>query len=265
MSISRQVRRGRVKPVQGPSVRSLALQLPAGHRLPEHTHDWAQVVYASRGVLAVETASTRWVVPPLRCLWVGAGVAHRIETIGEVSLRTVYLRTDRTRALAGPLLVLDVSPLLRELLLEVVRIGVLDDARAEHRALSLLMLSEIGHAPQLGLALTMPVDPRARAVADRVCGGLTDGGEDTATLARLTRGIGTSPRTTERLFVKETGMSFGRWRQQARLQHAVRRLGEQAPVTTVAFECGYDSVSAFVTMFKRALGTTPGHYCQRLS
>lgn len=154
---------------------------------------------------------------------------------------------------------------MRELLLEVVRIGVLDDERAEDRALALLILAGIAKAPQLGLALTMPTDPRARAVADRVCRALKAGGEDTATLAQLTRGVGASPRTAERLFVKETGMSFGRWRQQARLQFAVRRLGEGVPVTTVAFECGYESVSAFVTMFKRALGTTPGQYCSALS
>jgi AraC-like DNA-binding protein len=223
------------------------------------------VVYAARGVLAVEAASTRWVVPPLRCLWVPAGVAHRVETIGEVLLRTVYIRSDRSRTVAASLRVLDVSPLMRELLLEVVRVGILDDERAEHRALALLMLAEIGNAPQLGVALTLPVDPRARAVAERVCRGLRAASEDIATLAELTRGVGISPRTTERLFVKETGMSFGRWRQQARLQFAVRRLGDGVPVTTVAFECGYDSVSAFITMFKRAFGTTPGQYCSTLS
>jgi hypothetical protein len=145
MSLSRQVRRGRAQPDREPTVRSLALQLPAGHRLPEHTHEWAQVVYAARGVLAVEAASTRWVVPPLRCLWVPAGVAHRVETIGEVLLRTVYIRSDRSRTVAASLRVLDVSPL---------------DERAEHRALALLMLAEIGNAPQLGLALTSRMPTR---------------------------------------------------------------------------------------------------------
>jgi AraC-like DNA-binding protein len=56
-------------------------------------------------------------------------------------------------------------------------------------------------------------------------------------------------------------MSFGRWRQQARLQHAVRRLAEGASVSAIALECGYESTSAFVSMFKLALGTTPGKYC----
>jgi len=219
------------------------------------------VIYAARGVLSVEAASMRWVVPPLRCLWVPAGVSHRVQAIGEVWLRTVYIRPDRASTVTASLRVLDVSPLLRELLLEVVRIGVLDDEREEHRGLASLVLAEVGKARQLGLALTLPVDTRARAVADRVCRALSMAGEDNAPLAELTRGTGVSPRTAERLFVKETGMSFGRWRQQARLQFAVRRLSQGVAVTTVAFECGYDSVSAFIAMFKRALGSTPGQYC----
>ena len=138
---------------------------------------------------------------------------------------------------------------------------MLDDGCEEHRALTLLLLARIIHAPPLGLAIRMPVGPRARGIADRLCRALRPGGMDTATLAELTRGLGVSARTAERLFAKETGMPFGRWRQQARLQFAVRRLAEAVPVGAVSLECGYDSVSAFVTMFKRSLGTTPSRYC----
>jgi AraC-like DNA-binding protein len=66
-------------------------------------------------------------------------------------------------------------------------------------------------------------------------------------------------RTLERLFQKETGMTFGKWRQQLRLLHALRLLAGGRSVTAVALEVGYDSTSAFIAMFKRTLGTTP-HY-----
>lgn len=176
-------------------------------------------------------------------------------------MRTIYLCPQRAASVDKPLQVLDVTPLLRELILEVVRIGALDDGIPAHRALTLLLLTRIVEAATLGLALKLPIDPRARAVAHRVCASLKPGDEDTKTLADFTRGIGVSTRTTERLFVSETGMSFGRWRQQARLQFAIRRLAESVPVSTIALECGYESASAFVSMFKNALGTTPGQYC----
>ena len=36
-------------------VRSLALRLPAGYRINEHTHPWGQIVYATEGVMTVAT------------------------------------------------------------------------------------------------------------------------------------------------------------------------------------------------------------------
>ncbi|MBL8990420.1 MAG: helix-turn-helix transcriptional regulator [Phycisphaerae bacterium] len=261
MSKSRQRVRTRVEPGHGRSVRSMALRLPDGRELPEHAHAWAQVVFAARGVLWVEASSMRWIVPPQRCLWVPPGTAHRVRCVGEVHMRTVYVCPKLGATVGKPLGVLGVSPLLRELILEVVRIGVLDDGIGAHRALALLLAAQMAVATPLGLALRMPTDPRARAVAERVLASLKPGDEDDATIAGLTRGSGASVRTAERLFVRETGVSFGRWRQQARLQFAVRRLAEGVAVGTVALECGYGSVSAFVSMFRHALGTTPGRYC----
>jgi AraC-like DNA-binding protein/quercetin dioxygenase-like cupin family protein len=265
MSTARQSRRVLPQTRLGQSIRSLSLRLADGYELPEHDHAWAQVVFAERGVLSVQATTMSWVVPPQRCLWVPPGVAHRVRCVSEVRMRTVYVSPKRAATVGKSVQVLDVSPLLRELILEVVRVGVLDDAIAAHRALALLLLTNLGDASPLGLSLKLPTDPRARAVAHRVCASLKAGREDTATLARLTEGVGVSTRTAERLFADETGMSFGRWRQQARLQFAVRRLVEGVPVSTIALECGYESVSAFVNMFKRALGTTPGQYCSTRS
>lgn len=250
------IRQPRRPTVESPLIRSLSLRLPGGYRLHDHEHGWAQVVYAARGVMSVEANAERWIVPPMRCLLVPGAITHRIEMIGETWMRTVYIRPDLAAGLPPGIRVLDVSPLLRELLLEIVHLGALDDENESHRSLTNILLDQLIGSRELGLALPLPSDPRARVVADRV---LMLPGDD-APLAELTRGAGVSPRTAERLFLNETGLSFGRWRQQARLQLAVRRLAEGAAVTTVALECGYDSVSAFVVMFKRALGTTPGRY-----
>lgn len=237
-------------------VRTLALRFNSRGRVEAHRHDWAQVVYAARGAIAVETASRQWVVPPHRCLWVPAGVAHSIEAIGETEMRTLYLRPDFAAPVAAEVQVKDVSPLLREVILEIVRLEMLDESIKGHGALSCVLLGQIMVARSLGLDLPLPQDPRARRVVQRV----TLSMDLKNPLSVLVRGSGASPRTIERLFQTETGMSFGRWRQQACLHYAVRRLAEGHDVTTVAMDCGYGSVSAFVAMFKRCLGTTPGQY-----
>jgi AraC-like DNA-binding protein len=63
-----------------------------------------------------------------------------------------------------------------------------------------------------------------------------------------------------RLFQRETGMSFGRWRERARIAEALARLAEGDSVQRVAHALGYESPSAFTAMFRRRLGQPPQHY-----
>ena len=84
--------------------------------------------------------------------------------------------------------------------------------------------------------------------------------DDAGLIKSVARRVATSARTLERIFQEETGMTFGRWRQQLRLLQAMRLLAAGRPVTAVALEVGYESPSAFIAMFKRTLGTTPHRY-----
>ena len=52
----------------------------------------------------------------------------------------------------------------------------------------------------------------------------------------------------------------GTGRERLRLLQALRLLAAGDPVTSVALDLGYASTSAFIFMFKRAIGTTPGRY-----
>src|SRR5262245_37357549 len=79
----------------GPSgdllIRTLAIQYASGTVLEPHTHDWAQLVYASEGVMSVHTGDGTWVVPPHRGVWIPAGVEHSVAMAGEVAMRTLYI------------------------------------------------------------------------------------------------------------------------------------------------------------------------------
>jgi AraC-like DNA-binding protein len=104
--------------------------------------------------------------------------------------------------------------------------------------------------------LTMPRDSRARRVATL----LQENPAEKRPLAELSRTGGASRRTIERLFRSETGLGFGRWRQQLRLGHALRLLAAGDAVINVALEVGYDSASAFISAFRTTFGETPGQY-----
>jgi AraC-like DNA-binding protein len=237
-------------------VRTFGLTFSGMNVSPPAVSGWHQLLYAVRGVLTVRARHDAWVVPPHRALWVPAGVPVTLETSGEVALRALYLETGLSRAMPRAPCVVNVSPLLRELILRTVKLGALERASPRHARLAAVIVDEIDVLPSTPLQLPMPRDARAARLAQRM---IAHPGDDEA-IARLVRSAGGSRRTLERLFAREVGMTVGRWRQRARLLHALRCLAAGEPVTAVAAQVGYASTSAFVAMFRRELGVTPRRY-----
>lgn len=237
-------------------MRSLAVVLPGGHGFRQHQHDWHQLIHLSRGALAVEAEGRRWLLPPRGCLWIPAQLPHAVEVVRRVTMQTLYLHPDLVGEEHAQPRLLEPSALLRQVIAEALRLVVLQPADRLHASLAALLAALVARTPTVELALPLPRDPRALRLARAI---LARPG-DPAALATLTGAADASTRTLERLFVAETALSIGRWRQRARLQHAVRLLAEGGPVNAVAFECGYESPSAFIAAFRREVGLTPGAF-----
>jgi AraC-like DNA-binding protein len=242
-------------------VRSFAVRHTSGYAIPAHSHDWHQLIYASEGVMCVHTAQGDWVVPPNRAVWVPANFEHGIEMAGTVLVQTLYFSVDISGALPGRCCAVNVSPLLRELIIYTIALGTLDCNVPEQFRLTGVLLDQLMILPTIPLRLPFPADERAK----RAAAWLRAHPEDPGLIKQMAKRAAASPRTLERLFQKETGMTFGRWRQQLRLLHALRLLAARRPVTAIALDVGYDSPSAFIAMFKRALGTTPHRYFESIS
>lgn len=226
--------------------------LPGGSGIEAHWHDDHQIVYAGSGILAVTTTAGSWIAPATRALWVPAGTVHEHHAHGATDLHTVGLPvTSNPLRLDAPT-VLAVSPLLRELILAYTRETGADDA--EHRRMRAVLLDQLRHAPQQPIHLPAARDPRLVAV----CAILHDNPADNRTLAALGAEVGASSRTLTRLFRADLGMTFPQWRTQLRLYHALRLLAEDTTVTAIAHRCGWASTSAFIDVFRRAFGHTPG-------
>lgn len=227
-----------------------------GHVVPWHFHEWDQVVYASQGVMTVQTWEGMWVVPTHRAVWIPAGVAHTIKMSGAVAMRTLYVRPKVAKGLPRACCVINVSPLLRELILDVCRCPALKTTVRRERHLINVILDQLETVQMVPLQLRSPGDARAKRFAEAL---LAEPGNKRP-LAELCRWAGASKRTMERLFRDQVGMTVGKWRQQLRLMEAMRLLAEGAKVTHAALEAGYSTPSAFIAMFGKALGTTPRMY-----
>lgn len=246
----------RVPKPEGIPVRTFAIRYEAGYQIPLHTHDWHQLIYASEGVMWVHTAQGDWVVPPNRGVWVPAEVQHSIEMSGKVLVQTLYFAQALSSTFPARCCAVNISPLLRELIRHCVSLGMLDRTQPAMARLIGVLVDQVNTLPTIPLQLPLPCDERARAA----CDWLRHHPDDPGLIKQMAKRVGSSPRTLERLFREETGLTFGKWRQQLRLLHALRLLAAHQAVTSVAMEVGYESTSAFIAMFKKTLGTTPYRY-----
>ena len=97
-----------------------ARDLEADDFILPHSHAKAQFIYASQGVMTATTDSGAFFVPPQFAVWMPAGVVHRIHARMPVAMRTLYVRRDAIVGLPDDVCVLEVSRLLRELVITAV-------------------------------------------------------------------------------------------------------------------------------------------------
>ena len=236
--------------------RALSTTYSNGSVLHPHRHASHQLLFASSGAMTVTGDRTSWMIPPGRAVLIPAGSPHAIRMWGDVAMRSLYFPVSAPAPAFDieACRVISVGSLLRELILRVAELGALDSREpAEARVMAVLM-DELAAARIEPLLLPLPADERALTAAHHV---LTNPAED-ATTEGVARRSGLSARTLERLFRAETGMSFGLWRQKARLLESVRLLAQGGSVTDAALDSGYSSVSAYIAAFKQTFGCTPG-------
>lgn len=234
-------------------VRSLAATYYGGYRIEPHAHGWAQLIYAASGVMRVRSEQTLWIVPPARAIWAPAGVEHEIRARGDFAMRTLYLDASLAERLPRTCVALEISPLLRELILHAVSIGILRSEEEAQARLAGVIADQLAAATALPLDLPLPSDSRALRLAEA----LREDPSSQAGLPELARAAGASARTIQRLFLAETGLPFAGWRQRLRLLHGATVLGAGKSVTEAGLEAGYSGTSAFTAAFRKHFGFTP--------
>lgn len=234
---------------------SVAFDLEREQGAP-HTHRRAQLLYSVRGVMRVMTALGTWLVPSSQAVWIPSMMEHQVIATEAISIRSIYVDPARSAELPADCCVIALTPLLRELILRAVRIGNDYPPDGPERRLMEVIMDELHQMQRAPFYLPMPGHPKVRKVIDA----LLEQPADSSRIEDWAKRVGSSARTLSRLFVRETGMSFGAWRRRLRLMEAIERLGQGESVTRVALELGYQSSSAFAAMFRSELGVSPKRY-----
>lgn len=221
-----------------------------------HRHTKCQLIFSLRGILSCEVEGGLWMVPPQSAIWVPGGVLHNVTIAGTIEGYIAFIDPGVASNLPPTCCTISATPLLRELLIRSANFPMLYPEGGLESHLVTLLLDEIAAMPTGTLHLPMPADSRLRKIVTM----MMDDPADRGTMQTWARRAGLSERTLARLLARETGMSFGRWRQQLNIMLAVKWLGTGASVQKVADGLGYESAGSFVTMFRKALGTSPGRY-----
>ncbi|HUO35599.1 MAG TPA: helix-turn-helix transcriptional regulator [Candidatus Acidoferrum sp.] len=223
---------------------------------PEHSHHRGQLVALTQGLLIVETESQRWMFPSQRCAWTPPNCKHAARSVGGAAGSMVDLSPEMCRGLPETPCTFNSSELLFAIVNRMVAWDLSHPLNTAQKHLITTLRDEIRRPDQQLLRLTIPREERLARVADA----LLDDVGDHRTLDAWAHVAGMARRTFMRAFSAQAGMSFGRWRQQARLFAALEMLAQRKSVTEVAIAVGYNSVSAFIEMFRAMLGTTPQTY-----
>ena len=244
------------------SVEILARSIGSGERLDPHMHRQAQLVFAARGVMQVQTPRGVWLVPPERAVWVPPRLEHAIDVLSDIEMRTVYfeprwLARQKVGATISEEFVARVGTLMREAILAMFepQCGV-----PRKLTLAQLVLMDLRDAGDASTFMPMPTHARARQVANII---LADPAVD-RDLDSLAAEAGISGRTLTRLFPEQTKLTLKSWKQRARVIAAIERLGQpDVSIKQVATALGFSSTAAFSFAFRDVTGETPTAFLSR--
>jgi AraC-like DNA-binding protein len=237
-------------------VLAIGNEYPPSFELETHQHRRGQLLYAASGVVAVSTPQGAWVAPPERAVWIPGGTPHSVRMVGAVSTRSVLIEPGVCSSLGTACRVLEVSPLLRSLLVAAATLPIEYELEGRDALIIELLLAELTRAPVIPIAVPFPIS----LGLVRKCHAFLESPTPHDTITDWAGELDLSRRSFTRSFRRETGMSFAEWRQQACLLIALPRLAAGEAVTTIALDLGYESPAAFATMFKRHLGLSPSQY-----
>ncbi|MCX7286026.1 MAG: AraC family transcriptional regulator [Rhodobacterales bacterium] len=228
--------------------------------LTTYTFPRHYLLYATDGLMALEAGGRCWTLPPARAAWIAANQPVNVRIARRITCSSLLFSPDDFAAPAHPLRVFDMTPLLREVILEL-RPFSRDRADLPPYARQLFDTAAV-LAERLSATPSRAWMPSVRSDVLRRALALTkDNLTEPQCFADIAAAAGVTPRTLARRFADELGMTWRQAQRRLRMVHAVEHLSDDAAtITEIAFSTGYNSLSAFNAAFREFTGQTPSDY-----
>lgn len=228
--------------------------------IPFHQHRKGQLILALHGSITCEVPHALWLVPPQSAVWIPGGLSHSNRATAGSRLCFLFIEPGAV-SMPDTCCTLSVSPLLRELIVALAGRDWRQKAAPQTQRLIRVLFDELTHQPIEHFRLPVSEHPKIRQMIRF----MADNPAVRRTLGQWASLLAMSERNLARLIVRETGLNYRRWRQQLQLIQAIRLLVAGTNVQETARALGYESTTAFITVFKQLMGQTPGNYLQSLT
>lgn len=236
------------------------INMPAGHHGKPHHHSWYQLMYASQGILHVEYQNQIMLVPPQKAVWLAPNCDHGVKAPIGAKFHSLYFRPDVVAKMGDQNKVLNITPLVRELILSTGNISQKQTLDETEQRLIQVLIDQLALQSDNALSLLIPSDKRLNKLVTQ----LMKEPSNSLSLDEWSTKLAVSSRTITRIFNKEVGTGFKEWRQKVRLLESINLLEQgEMSVTQVALEVGYNSPSAFTYAFKQVFKNNPIDYLKR--
>lgn len=235
--------------------RLCASSQPDDNKAPMHTHKQGQLVMPINGMMTCRVSDAIWLVPKHHAVWIPAHIPHTNTPSKGAEFCFVYI-DDSRQEMPHSCRTLSISPMLKEMLIYLSELP--PEIKPDENLEKLIDVAffQLVQMPAEKLSFPLPSEKRLKKIADA----LITTPSDRRTAEEWACDNAMSVRTFTRLVKSQTGMSFRDWRRQLHIIVALQRLSEHWSIQAVSDELGYDSVSAFITMFKKELGKPPRQY-----
>lgn len=244
-------------PTHRPLLYATTVDHGTGETISLHHHPFMQLTLPLQGTVKLQLEQGWWLATPGTGILVAAGVEHRAIYPRTSRLINVHFSLDSTENAPPAAQMVNVSEMLMALGHELQTLAARKTHNAPLEAMRQVLIYQLRqNVIETDLFMPEGTDRRLQKVIYtlRSNPGCTD------SLAVLAQSSGTSQRTLARLFEKETGMTFLRWRERLRMMVAIERMMSGQSIVETALDLGYQSASSFTTAFTRLVGIPPGKY-----
>lgn len=187
---------------------------------PLHAHEWGEFVYSFSGVIQIRVGTERYLILPNCVIWVPPRMEHQCCSGSTASHCSVYIAAAFCERLSKTPCAVEISPLMRSLLLHLGKIPV-SDCTEEYIRILRVFLDQLLAAPCTGNYLPTDTDDPQLA---KLLRHLVENPDDTSSVSDLAASCGMTERTLSRQCRKELGITFHEWRLRLKIIHALLQL-----------------------------------------